>query len=93
MLATLKAYATSIMGMIVAILGILAGYYRSKANAQEMARKEAEKRLVRHKEITARDDEIEEQTRSRRTDALKELQDTGDSELYRNPNLLRKRTR
>lgn len=50
-------------------------YYRAKA--------------TRARVIAEKDNEIEEQTRSRRTDALKEIKDTGRADIFADPNKLR----
>ena len=41
--------------------------------------------------VLSADNEIEEQTRSRRADALKEINDSGNSATFDNPNRMRKR--
>jgi len=56
----------------------------------EKQRDRAKAQATKQKIVMERDVEITTQTRSRRADALNEIKDTGDSELFDDPNKLRK---
>jgi len=67
--------------------------FGSRMKRLEKQKEKLQAHVTKTRIILERDNEIEEQTRSRRTDALKELDETGSSELFTNPGSLRDKRR
>ena len=83
-LAKIKVWASILLGFVVTALGffVMKGQRDRARDAVERYKAKAH-----HANIVAqKDNEIEEQTRSRRADALNEIRGTGSSDLLANPN-------
>jgi len=83
--STIKNYALAALAALVGILAILAKYMGAKSKRLEIERDYLKARVNRDRVVAEKDNEIEEQTRSRRADAIKELEDTGASDALRHP--------
>jgi hypothetical protein len=89
----IKNSALLILGVLATALGIALKWSLSSRRRLKTERDQATAQARKRQEIMHADNEIEEQTRSHRVDLLKELDDTGDSSVFSDPNSLRKRPR
>ena len=80
-----------ILGGLLTASVLLLKIFGSRMKRLEKQRDRATAQANKQREVMEADVDIEEQTRSRRVDALKELDDTGDSSLFSDPNRLRRK--
>jgi len=83
-LAKFKAWAFTLLGFAVTVLGffVMKGQRDRARDAAERYKAKAHHATV----VAEQDNVIELQTRSRRADALNEIRGTGSSDLLANPN-------
>lgn len=89
----LRRLLSSFSGVLLAVIGVLSSLLLMLGwrNSHNKAEKEIYKRQAeQHRRFLERQKDIEEQTQSRRADITREANETGDIELARNPNILRK---
>ena len=91
MILKLKGYLYAAAGIALTIIAFLArtALLKKQRDSARDASEYYKAKAVRAKVIAEADNEIEEQSRTRRVDALRELEDTGGSDLFRDPNRLR----
>ena len=82
-----------ILGGLLAVSVFLLKIFGSRMKRLKKQKERLQAHAERVANVMNADLEIEEQTRSRRTDALKELQESGDSELFNDPSKLRDKRR
>ena len=88
-LSKLKSSALAILSGLVIVLGFLSKMLLTSRKRLKKERDSAVDAANQAANVLSADNEIEEQTRSRRADALKEINDTGDSATFDNPNRMR----
>lgn len=91
MILKLKAYLYAAAGIALIIIAFLArgAILKNQRDSARVAGEYYKAKANRLRVIADKDVEITEQTRSRRTDALKEIRNTGDSSVFSDPNRLR----
>jgi len=87
-LSKLKTYGLVAAGAVMAALVVAVKWLTVRNSRLSRRAETAEARVNHARVVDLADNEIEEQTRSRRADALKELEDTGGSSDFRDPNRL-----
>jgi Flp pilus assembly protein TadB len=90
-LLKIRAKLYALGAIVLTVLGFLARIFflKHQRNRARDAAEHYKAAANRARIVAEKHNEIEEQTRARRADALKELEDTGGSELFRDPNKLR----
>lgn len=89
-LGLLKPYRWPILIGSLTVLVLVARASGARSVAQKIERKILRAQVKRNAEVAKKDVEIVLEARSRRTDALKEIEDTGDSTIFRDPNSMRR---
>ena len=89
----LKTYLIAGLSALVGVLALVATVFGRSAKKQKKRADKAQAQATKQRIVMEKDVEITEQTRSRRADALKELEDTGESDVFNDPNKLRDRSR
>ena len=91
MFAKIKSYALLILSGLAISLAFLSQWLISSRRRLKRENEQLEASNEFKDHVMEKDVEITEQTRSRRVDALKELEDTGSSDVFLDPNKLRDR--
>ena len=91
MFAKIKSYALLILSGLAISLAFLSQWLISSRRRLKRENEQLEANNEFKDHVMEKDVEITEQTRSRRVDALKELEDTGSSDVFLDPNKLRDR--
>jgi len=86
--STIKRYAFLGLGLLVPVLGFLVKIFAGKAKQEKRERKRAEAIADHALNVMEKDVEIDEQADIRLADAVKEIEDTGSSSTFRDPNRL-----
>ena len=88
MISKLKAYWWAVVAGVIAVMaGIIKFLTHRNSQLRERA-EHAEAYAKRAKVVAERDNEIERETRSQRAEVKREIEDSGDSTAFRNPNEL-----
>lgn len=88
-LQTLKTKALLILSGLVGFLVFLLSIFGARTRRLKQRNRQLEASYQKSREVIQKDLEITEQTRARRVDALKELDETGESSIFNDPNSLR----
>ena len=86
----IKSRVWLILSGLVIVLASLLGISGSRIKRLKERNRQLRQEVNHRQRVMESDVKIEEQSRSRRADAIKEIKDTGDSELFRDPNRLRR---
>ncbi len=80
-----------ILGGLLTASVFLLQIFGSRMKRLKRQKEQAEAQADKLQIVMEQDNEIEEQTRSRRADALKEINDSGDSSIFDDANKLRRK--